>query len=84
MLDVKRFALAGGILCGVVVFLITLISIGTSGYGAEWLRVVESVYPGFHVTVVGSIVGLFYGFVDGFVVLGVFAWLYNKLEVYVK
>jgi len=83
MLHVKRFALAGGILWGVVVFLVTVFSIST-GYGADWLKVLESVYPGFHVTAVGSIVGLIYGFVDGFVGLGVLAWIYNKLELYVK
>lgn len=84
MLDVKRFALAGGIVCGLVVFLITLISVGTGGYAAEWLRVLESVYPGYHVSVVGSVVGLLYGFVDGFVGMGVFAWVYNKLDTCVK
>lgn len=84
MLNVKRFALAGGIVWGVVIFLVTLISVGTNDYAVDWLRALESIYPGFHITVVGSVIGLFYGFVGGFVGGGVFAYLYNKLEYYVK
>jgi len=83
MLNVKRFALAGGILCGLALFLFTWVSI-SSGYAGDVLKLLESVYPGYHVTPVGSVVGLFYGFVKGFVGFGVFSWIYNKLEFYVK
>lgn len=83
MLDIKRFALAGGILTGLCIFIVTLVSVG-NGYAGEWLKLLESVFPGYHVTLVGSVVGLVYGFVDGFVKLGIFAWVYNKLADYVK
>jgi hypothetical protein len=83
MLNVKRFALAGGILFGVMFFLVTWVSI-SSGYAGDVLKLMEGVYPGYHVTPVGSVVGLFYGFVKGFVGFGFFSWIYNGLESYVK
>lgn len=83
MLNVTRFALAGGILLGVVMFIVTWVSI-YNGYGADVLKLTESVYPGYHVTPIGSIFGLIYGFIKGFIGFGIFAWLYNQLETYVK
>jgi len=79
MVDAKNLGLAAGIFCGVVMFLLTIISVYT-GYGAELLNLVATLYPGYTITLVGSIIGLIYGFVDGFVGGYIFIWLYNKLE----
>jgi len=38
------------------------------------------VYPFFTITPLGSLLGLIYGFVDGLIVGGAFAWLYNRLN----
>lgn len=84
MLNVKRFGLAGGIVSGVLVFIISLVALSTGTFASEWLRVVSSIYPGFHPTLVGSLLGLVYGFVHGLVVFGSVAWVYNKLETHVK
>lgn len=59
-------------------FVMTLMSLPT-GYAAEFLRVMGSIYPGYHVSLVGSLVGLVYGFVDGHVGLYLFVLLYARL-----
>lgn len=80
VLDAKAFGLAAGILWAIGMFLLTLISIYTS-YAAELLNLIATVYPGYSITLFGSIVGLIYGFIDGFVGCFIFVWLYNKLAV---
>lgn len=83
MLNVKRFALAGGVLGAVWVFVFTWVAI-LSGHGTDVLHIVEGFYPGYHVTAVGSVVGAIYGFVSGFIKLGIVAGVYNYLDKYVK
>ncbi|MBU0570875.1 MAG: STAS domain-containing protein [Candidatus Omnitrophica bacterium] len=75
-LDVKGFALAGGILWGASVFLITWMKI--IGYGSA-LDVIKSYYIGYSVTPLGSIIGAVYGFFDFGIACAIFALLYNKL-----
>lgn len=77
-LDPIRLGLAGGILTGVTIFLVTLICL-VSGYGQEFLDMASSIYPGFDVTIGGSLLGFIYGFIDGFVGLFLLAWIYNLL-----
>ena len=79
MLNAKNFGLAGGILWGVSMFVMTWLSLWF-GYGNMWMELMASVYPGYTVSVVGSFVGLVYGFFDGFIGLFIFAWLYNLLN----
>jgi hypothetical protein len=52
-----------------------------TGYSTEFLNLIASIYPGYSISWSGSIVGLAYGFADGFVGLFLLAWLYNKLEI---
>jgi len=59
-------------------FVATLVSVAT-GYAAEFLKMMGSVYLGYHVSLAGSIVGLVYGFLDAFVGLYLLAWLYTRL-----
>lgn len=80
MLDPKRLGLAGGILGGLFMLVFTLISVFT-GYAHDGLVHFSSFYPGYTVTVGGSVVGLIYGFIDGFVWLYLLAWVYNKVSV---
>jgi len=77
-LNPKRFGLAAGILWGLCLSVITLISVGT-GYGTEFLNMIASIYPGYGISLLGSVIGLVYGFIDGFIGLYIFAWLYNWL-----
>jgi len=78
-LNVKGLAMAGGVLWGLCVFVITLIAIN-NGYGTEFLGLVASIYPGYEISAAGSVIGLIYGFVDGFIGLYIFGWLYNKFS----
>jgi hypothetical protein len=78
MLDPKRLGLAAGILSGLAMFILTIVSMKT-GYGAAWLNLVMSIYPGYTITFVGAFIGFIYGFIDGFVCLYLFGWLYNRL-----
>jgi len=76
-LDVKGFALAGGILWGLSVFTITWLKI--AGYGSA-LEVIKSYYLGYTVTPLGSAIGAVYGFFDAGIGCLLFAILYNKLS----
>ncbi|MBI3090620.1 MAG: bacteriophage holin [Candidatus Tectomicrobia bacterium] len=77
-LNALNLGLAAGILWAAVMFVMTLISAGT-GYSGEFLKMMSGIYPGYRVSVAGSIIGLIYGFVDGFVGLYLFGKLYNWL-----
>jgi hypothetical protein len=74
----KIMGLALGLFWGVTLFLWTLISVMT-GYSYELLTLLSSVYPGYGVSIKGSIAGLAYGFMDGFVSGFIFAWIYVNL-----
>jgi hypothetical protein len=67
-----------GIVWGGILFVTTLLSYFT-GYARNFLEVIAgSVYPGYTISPLGSVVVFFYGFVDlglGGMVLG---WLYNR------
>lgn len=78
MLDAKRLGIAGGIVGAVWMFLLTLIAMYT-GYGAQMLGTTGSMYPGYSITIGGAIVGLIFGFIDGFLVFYFIGLIYNKL-----
>lgn len=65
-----------GLVWGVGLLLLGLISY-SNGYGAEFIKVMGSIYIGYAPTVAGSIVGLFWGFIDAFITGVVIAWIYN-------
>jgi len=75
----RCLAFAGGLLWGLCMLVTTLISANT-GYATEFLEVMASIYPGYSISLSGSIIGMLYGFIDGFAGLYVLAWLYNRLE----
>ncbi len=75
-LTVTMALLWGGavLFCGLANFL-------WPSYGAAFLQLVSSVYPGYHATrSVGSVVvGTLYALLDGAVCGFLFGWLYNRL-----
>jgi len=77
-LDARKFGLAGGILWGAVMLVSTILAVST-GYATEFLNLFASIYPGFNISGGGVVVGLIYGFVDGFVGCWLFAKIYNGL-----
>jgi hypothetical protein len=79
-LSVKSTALAAGLMCGILaMFLTGIANLIWPGYGQEFLRMMASIYPGYHATrnFGQIIVGTLYGLVDGGVGGAIFAWLYN-------
>jgi len=78
-LNALKFALTGGILTGLFVACVTLCSL------LEYFELIGiliySVYGvlGYSITAWGILIGAIYGFIDGFIMFGIFAWLYNKL-----
>lgn len=77
-IDGTRLALAGGFVWGFSILFLTLIAAGT-GYGSDFLDLFKF-YPGYTVSYWGAGVGFIWGFVDGFIGLGLLAWFYNHLH----
>ena len=76
-LDVRRFALAGGIYWGLGFFFLGIM--GHYGWGTKVVDVLSSVYIGYSTTFIGAIIGGIWGFVDALIAGALFAWLYNRL-----
>ena len=74
----KRVAVTGGLLWAVLLFFTTLAGVYWN-YGIAFLNVIASIYPGYSISLAGSIIGLIYGFIDVFVGVYIFAWVYKKV-----
>ncbi len=75
----KAMTGASAILWGACMLIVGLINLRFPSYGADFLRMMSSVYPGFHDsrTVGAVIVGTIYGIVDGAIMGYVFSSLYR-------
>ena len=78
-LNVKAFALATGIVWGLVMLAVGLANLNWPEYGGSFLRVMASIYPGqvHDGTLYQVIIGSLYGAVDALIGGAVLAWLYN-------
>lgn len=76
VLNIKAFALAGGVLWGACIFLLGLVAM--TGWGAGVVDALGSLYLGFEAGVLGACIGLLWAFVDGVIGCALFAWLYNR------
>jgi hypothetical protein len=77
-LDRNAFGLSVGITVGVVFLLVTLLVRLSGGeMGSFSLGLLGQYFPGYRVTIVGSVLGLVYGFLVGFVCAWAFAFLRN-------
>ena len=77
-LSVKAFALAGGILWGASLFILTWLQIW--GYGSVTAdTMAKAYYIGYSTTPIGSVIGAVYGFFDAGIACAIFALIYNKL-----
>ena len=74
-LDNKAFALASGIVWGLIVLIMTIWVMLKDG--GNTLALLEQFYFGYSVSYIGAFIGLFWGFIDGFIGGWIFAWLYN-------
>jgi len=78
-LDRVAFGLATGITTGLILFFATLILVLKGGeFVGTRLQLLNQFFPGYRVTIPGSVLGLFYGFGSGFVGGWSFAFLRNS------
>jgi hypothetical protein len=75
----RAMTVASAILLGAGMLIVGLVNLKFPSYGAEFLRGMSSVYPGFHDsrTLADVIVGALYGIVDGAIMGFVFSSLYR-------
>jgi hypothetical protein len=78
-LSLRATMLAGGLLWGGAILMVSLLNHARPDYGLSFLQMISSIYPWFHSshTVEGILVGALDGFVDGALAGLLFAWLYN-------
>ncbi len=78
-LNLKPLALTSGIVWALALFLTGLVNLIWQGYGDAFLKIMASLYPGYHAS--GSIgdliIGTLYAFLDGGICGLFFGWLYN-------
>ncbi|MEN6584195.1 MAG: hypothetical protein ABFD54_17255 [Armatimonadota bacterium] len=78
-LSVKGLAIASGLLWGGCLLIVGLIHLASASYGANFLSMMSSVYPGFHGarSLGDALIGAVYGLIDGGIAGIIFGWLYN-------
>jgi hypothetical protein len=77
-LDIRAAAVTAALVWGLGVFLLTwwiILFEGATG-DVTWLG---HIYRGYTISPLGSVIGLVWALVDGFIAGGIFAWLYNRL-----
>ena len=77
-LDVRAFAIAGGLIWGLGLFFLTWWIIMFDGPSGE-VTLIGRLYRGYSISPMGSVIGLLWALVDGFVGGAIFAWLYNRI-----
>lgn len=82
-LNVMRLGSTLGIVWGMMAFLTGIGNLALHGYGTAFLKVLESLYPGYTLGkwgFGGVIVLTLYAALDGFVLGVVIAWVHNLLK----
>jgi hypothetical protein len=81
-LSIKGAAISGAVVWGAAILLVGLINLASPHYGASFLQLTSSVYPGFHDshTLLSVGIGTIDGLVDGAVAGILLAWLYNSFS----
>lgn len=80
-LNVTALAITAALIWGGAILAVSVANILWPPYGAAFLNVVASIYPGYQPGVgFGSVItGALYGLVDGGIGAVVFGWLYNLI-----
>jgi len=76
-LKVTAIGMASGVIYGLCLFTCALWAMAI-GYSGQF-GILSVIYPGYSATLLGSIGGLLYGLIDGFLMGAIFAWIYNKM-----
>jgi len=81
-LSLKAVATTAGLMWAGCVLLIGIVHRADPQYGASFLAVMSSLYPGLHFahSWENILLGTVYGFVDGVIAGLLFAWIYDHLE----
>ncbi len=81
-LSIKGLAAASGLLWGGCMLACGLVNLASPAYGRRFLKLMSSIYPGFHDsrTVPDVLVGAGYGLVDGAIAGAMVAVLYNQFN----
>jgi hypothetical protein len=77
-LNVKAFALTCSLFWGFGLFLITWWIILIGGATGE-TTLIGRIYLGYNISPLGTVIGLIWALLDGFVGGAIFAWLYNLI-----
>jgi hypothetical protein len=77
-LNVKAFALAFGLMWGFGLFFLTWWIMMFDGATNE-MTFIGHVYRGYTVSPAGSVIGLLWALIDGWIGGAIFAWLYNLI-----
>jgi len=77
-LNIRAFALAAGILWGVGVASLVILSMYTP-IASQWVALLGDGYIGVGSSWNGAVLGALWGFGDAAIGAAIFAWLYNKL-----
>ena len=82
LLDSKAQAVALGLACGTVIFVVTnvLLLKGGDPVGPH-LSLLGQYFVGYQVSFLGSLIGFGYGFGVGALAGGALAWLYNRIAI---
>lgn len=85
-LSLKGLTFACALLWGGMILFVGLLNLASSTYGTEFLKLISSIYPGFHAsrTFFDVIVGTGYGLVDGAIAGLILGWLYNLFVPSIK
>jgi hypothetical protein len=75
-LNIRAFAITMGLVWGIGLFLLTWWIIAFDGITGE-ITLIGRLYRGYSISPLGSIIGLIWGFIDGLIGGGIFAWVYN-------
>jgi len=80
-INVKAATMTIGLLWGLAMLVIGLANLAWPSYGAAFLHLIASLYPGYEGTAdIGQVlVGAIYGLVDGAFGGAAMSWLYNRL-----
>ena len=78
-LNVKALALACGLVLGFTIFFVTWWLIMLHGVTGT-KTVIGTVYLGYNISPLGSLIGLAWGFVDGLIFGALIALVYNRLS----
>jgi hypothetical protein len=77
-LNLLAFALACGIIWGLMLFVVTWWIIAFDGATGD-RTIIGLIYRGYNISFAGSFIGLIWALADGFIGGAIFAWFYNLL-----